>query len=212
MDATYSLSANFAQRRWAWAGLGLLWLAGAVAGLAMLFQYAGRPGAPATPPAAWPKASGLALAKSGATLVMFVHPRCPCTRASLEELEKLIARCGSAVTPFVVFLKPKDSADDWEQTDLWRAAARTPGVHVVCDVEGLEARRFGAKTSGQTMLFDPRGRLLFSGGITAARGHAGDNAGRSAIEALARGELPVCRETPVFGCPIANAQRQAGIQ
>ncbi|HEY6421580.1 MAG TPA: hypothetical protein VIX59_21490 [Candidatus Binataceae bacterium] len=34
------------------------------------------------------------------------------------------------------------------------------------------------------MLYDRRGRLLFSGGITGARGHFGDNAGVSAIVAL----------------------------
>ena len=38
-------------------------------------------------------------------------------------------------------------------------------------------QRFGAETSGQTLLYDRDGRLLFSGGTTGSRGHDGDNAG-----------------------------------
>ena len=53
-----------------------------------------------------------------------------------------------------------------------------------------------------------RGDLLFSGGITFARGHAGDNAGRTAIEACAAGQSPGYRQTPVFGCPIIATARQ----
>ena len=52
------------------------------------------------------------------------------------------------------------------------------------DDDGAEARRFGAETSGQTLLYDEHGALLFSGGITGARGHAGDNAGRASLVAL----------------------------
>ena len=54
-----------------------------------------------------------------------------------------------------------------------------PDVTVVRDDMAGEARRFGAVTSGQTLLFDTQGNLLFSGGITAARAQAGDNAGRA---------------------------------
>jgi hypothetical protein len=51
--------------------------------------------------------------------------------------------------------------------------------------------------------------LLFAGGITAARGHAGDNAGRSAIETLLAGGRPGYDRTPVFGCPIVVNELQA---
>jgi hypothetical protein len=46
-----------------------------------------------------------------------------------------------------------------------------------------------------------RGCLLFSGGITAARRHAGDNAGESAIVALLN------NQTLVFGCSLVNHTR-----
>ena len=39
-----------------------------------------------------------------------------------------------------------------------------------------------AITSGQTLLYDTKGHLVFSGGITGGRGHEGDNTGRESIE------------------------------
>jgi len=103
-------------------------------------------------------------------------------------------------------VKPAGLPEDWEQTDLWRRAAVIPGVDLTRDDDGAEARRFGAATSGQTVVYDGDGHLLFSGGITAARGHEGDNAGRSAIVSLlaSRGAEPT--STPVFGCSLLGTQ------
>ena len=112
------------------------------------------------------------------TLVLLAHPQCSCTRATLEELGEVLARAEHRPKTYVVFLKPSSFANGWEMTDLWQTAARLPDVTVVRDDDGREASRFGAATSGQTLLYDTRGALLFSGGITGARGHAGDNAGR----------------------------------
>src|SRR5207244_9248206 len=102
----------------------------------------------------------------------------------------------------VVFIRPAGVAADWEKTALWRSAARIPDVSVVGDEAGREARRFGGETSGQTLLYDPTGRLLFSGGTTIARGHLGDSAGLEAILALLDGRRPPRATTPVFGCSL----------
>jgi len=53
-----------------------------------------------------------------------------------------------------------------------------------------------------TVVYDPSGRLLFRGGITSARGHAGDNAGRSAIVAAVEANDPARMATPTFGCEL----------
>jgi hypothetical protein len=87
-------------------------------------------------------------------------------------------------------------------TELWNTASRLPGATVLRDDEGIEARRFGAMTSGQTLLYDGGGRLVFSGGITGARGHAGENAGRNAVIALLNGRPAGQDETWVFGCSL----------
>jgi len=74
--------------------------------------------------------------------------------------------------------------------------------HELRDDDGLEATRFGVITSGQTVLYDPSGALLFSGGITGARGHAGDNAGRASLVSLLNQGKTDLSSTSVFGCPL----------
>ena len=106
------------------------------------------------------------------------------------------------VAAYVLFVKPPNSSDGWERTDLWASAAAIPGVTPVRDDGGVEAGRFHAATSGHTVLYDAAGSLLFSGGITSARGHAGDNAGRTAIVSLLTSSEAELRGTPVFGCPL----------
>jgi hypothetical protein len=113
-----------------------------------------------------------------------------------------MAQSQGRVTAYVLFLKPAGFSEDWEKTDLWQSAANIPGVTAVIDDGGAEARRFHAATSGQTILYDAEGRLLFSGGITGSRGHSGDNAGRSAIVSLVNAGAADRAETFVFGCPL----------
>jgi hypothetical protein len=91
---------------------------------------------------------------------------------------------------------------DWERTGLWDAASAIPGVTALRDEDGREASVFRAETSGQTFLYAPDGHLLFSGGTTGARGHAGDNAGRATILALLTNGTADRHGTPVFGCSL----------
>jgi hypothetical protein len=179
-----------------------LWLLATLVGTWFLWRYANIPGERALPPTDWPRDARVELSPNGATLVMFAHPHCPCTRASMAELERIIAKSQGAVAPWIVFYKPSHTADGWEQTDLWRTAAAIPGAHVISDPDGAEARRFHVATSGQTLLYDAEGRLLFSGGITAARGHEGDNLGKTAVIDLLNTGDSSCRSTSAFGCPI----------
>lgn len=180
----------------------LLWLLAVSIGLGFLWSYQNKPGVGAEPPAQWPADSRIQRAQDHDTLVMLVHPHCPCTRASIGELALLMAHTEGRLTAYVLFLKPAGFSEDWEKTDLWQSAAGIPGVTTITDEEGAEAHRFHALTSGQTVLYDAEGRLLFRGGITASRGHAGDNSGRSAIVSLVNAGAAEQAETPVFGCPI----------
>jgi hypothetical protein len=154
----------------------------------------------------WPVESRLPRNTTMPAVVLLVHPHCPCSRATIGELARLMADGHGKLTATVVMLRPTGAAEGWEQTDLWRTAAAIPGVIVVADSDGRESRRFGAATSGQTLLYAADGRLLFNGGITESRGHSGDNAGRSAILSLVLGSSshpsgpPL--STPVYGCPL----------
>jgi len=184
--------------------LGSAWLAIAFVGFYLLAQYGGTPGAAGEPPQQWPSHTSIELNPSGDTLVMFVHPHCPCTRSSLTELQRTLTSCSRSVTPWIVFYKPSTMSAGWEQSDLWHSAIAIPGAHVISDPDGAEAKRFHALTSGQTVLYDAGGKLLFSGGVTGSRGHEGDNAGEAAIEELVNSATSECRQTPVFGCPIVD--------
>lgn len=183
----------------------VLWLAGVCSGMVLLWNYNHAAGAPATPPALWPGQSSIRLAKDQYTLIMLAHPRCPCTRATLEELSKLMAYSRGRLKVYLLLVNPKDHPESWSKSDLWFAAARIPSVTVMIDEDGTEANRFGAATSGQAILYDPSGTLRFSGGITQARGHPGDNAGRSTIESLIDRTTAERDQTPVFGCPLFSS-------
>lgn len=113
-----------------------------------------------------------------------------------------MTHCQGRLIAQVLFIEPAGTKADWVETDLWRSAAAMPGVTVHRDEAGIEARRFGCETSGQALLYGREGRLMFQGGITSARGHAGDNIGRSAVEALLFQGQARQTQTPVFGCPL----------
>jgi hypothetical protein len=120
----------------------------------------------------------------------------------MEELSRLLVRTGSDVDITAVFIRPNGFAAGWEQTDLWHSAARLPDVRVMVDPGGAMARRFGAATSGYTLLYDAEGRAVFRGGITSARGHAGDSVGRGAILSWLETGQSDTSVAPVFGCPL----------
>jgi hypothetical protein len=187
-----------------------IWLGAIVAALVVISNFSSTPGTTGSIPLHWPAQTRLPFDASRPTLVMFAHPHCPCTRASLGELDVLMARCQGKVSAHVVFIRPEGTAADWMKTDLWKKAAAIPGVSVHCDNDGVESRLFQSETSGQTLLYDEKGNLLFQGGITISRGHSGDNPGRSALVALLDHQLSTQVKTPVFGCSLFNRSCRPG--
>ena len=188
----------------------VIWLSAVVTVMVLLIDFSNSPSSSGAPPTHWPVHSQIPLDAGRPTLLMFVHPRCPCTRASLGELELLLARCQGAVSTHLLFIRPPGTTEEWLKADLWRKASVIPGVTVHYDSAGVEAQRFHSQTSGHTLLYDQNGRLMFQGGITISRGHSGDNPGRSAIVALLHHELSKQIKTPVFGCSLFDAECQQG--
>jgi hypothetical protein len=119
-----------------------------------------------------------------------------------------MAHSQGRLSAYVLFIKPEGFSDDWEETDLLQSASEIPGVKVIVDTQGKYASLFHAATSGQTVLYNQYGQLLFSGGITGSRGHFGDNAGQASIESLVNAEVPTQTETAVFGCPLFDPQSE----
>lgn len=183
----------------------VVWLLAATAGLLALANYNSKPGDPGQPPPHWPV--GVSLTRQGAkpTLLMFLHPRCPCSRASLSELARLAVDERDRFDLAVVFVQPAGVAEDWSQADLWDTALANRDLHVVLDSGGVLARRFGAQTSGQVLLYDRAGVLQFDGGLTPGRGHVGDSFGRSRLQAIATGQVPASPATcATYGCPLTS--------
>lgn len=182
--------------------IGLLWLIAVAAGMRVLWNYENAPGTAGDPPAKWPTQSRIPRTTGLPTIVVMGHPKCPCTRATIGELALIMAHLHDRATAVAVFVRPHGTPDGWDDTDLRRSAAAIPGVTVMSDLDEVEVDRFNAEVSGQTMLYNASGKLLFSGGITASRGHSGDNDGRSAIVSfVANGNAETSR-TPVFGCAL----------
>lgn len=187
-------------RRLAVSAIAIVWAAAVAAGFVRLWTYAATPGPAATVSAQWPAATALVRSTGTSTLVMFLHPQCGCSQATVGELAKLVAQVHGRLRVYVVMYRPSDAAPGWERTALWDAAAAIPGVRVSSDEDAMQAAAFGAFVSGQALLYDADGALVFNGGITYARGHAGDNEGRTAIRSFVlHGTVPSAR-TPVFGC------------
>jgi hypothetical protein len=192
---------------WLAAIFAVLWLIAAALGQRVMMNYDYAAAAAGTPPKKWPVATSVPRTPGLSSIVVVAHPHCPCSRATVEELARLMALLQNRATATVVFVRPAGFSEDWERTDLWRDAARIPGVSVLTDLGGVEASRFGAQASGQTMLYDAAGNLRFTGGITASRGHAGDSPGRNAILSIVNTGNSVTSYTSVYGCSLHNPER-----
>jgi hypothetical protein len=187
----------------------ILWLSIAVGGVFYLARYENTPAAEAAlHPPVFPPESRIERADGRPTLIFFAHPKCPCTRASLRELARLMTDTGGKLQAYVVFIKPEGAGEEWTKTDLRASAEAIPNVRVLIDEDERETSIFNAQTSSLTLLYDRDGNLRFSGGITIARGHEGDNAGRRAVFEIVSEAAGKTVETAVFGCPLRKKDCQ----
>ena len=68
----------------------------------------------------WPAGVNLPFDSHRYNLVMFAHPNCPRTRASLSELEIVLEQDRGAINAIVCFIDPENAPGDWENTSLER--------------------------------------------------------------------------------------------
>ncbi len=178
----------------------VVWIVACVAGAGVMMRYAITPGTTGALAATWPAGTTLSRNGNGNTLMLFAHPRCPCTKATLGEMREVLAAHGASLN--VIFFEPEGADAEWKESSLVRAAKDIKGATVAYDPAGLEARRFGVETSGHVLLFNQSGNLLFSGGITRARGERGENAARESFTAQLQSQGSAIKTAPVFGCEL----------
>ncbi|MCO5165378.1 MAG: RedB protein [Planctomycetes bacterium] len=180
------------------------WIALVLALVAASERRDARPGDPGAPAATWPAATSLR--PDGTTLVLLVHPRCPCTAASLDALEDVLRAARGPVRAYVLVVVPAGAPVGFEEAAALDRARAIGGAVAVVDPDAREATRFGARTSGALLAYDAAGRLRFAGGLTPGRGRRGDTPARAALLSLIADKTGSDRPTaPVFGCPLEDS-------
>lgn len=190
-------------------GAGLVWCVGIGLGYSYTGKYSSVAARTSRVPGDWPAETSCQLSKSRPTLVMFLHPYCPCSRASLYELEALLQQHPGKLTVQVLFWHPQEFAEAGMRSELWELARALRGARLWSDIDGAEQRRFQAQASGEVFLYHPTGKLLFHGGITASRGQIGRSLGHEAIESVALGQVPVRSRCSVYGCEFGHGGRMS---
>lgn len=156
-----------------------------------------------------PSVAGLELigrSSNKPTLTLFLHPQCPCARATLNLFMKCLEVPQSAYEIWIVFVRPPGAEADWEAGVLWDRANQIPGGHVVTDIDGVIAKRVGVRTSGHLIVQQKDGELQFSGGITRGRGIEEEGAGYRLVRSILLGQQLFGEKSPVFGCPLFSAE------
>ena len=89
-----------------------LWATGVACGFVFMMQYEGTAGVSGQAPTNLPRETR----KNGTkVLTLLAHPRCPCTRATLAELEKIMTRWHGRIEAHVCFLQPATLPADWSR-------------------------------------------------------------------------------------------------
>jgi hypothetical protein len=178
----------------------LMWVLFSIGGSAWLWRYSLTAAPAAEPPLVLP--AQFRGDSTGPVILMFAHPQCPCTIATLEQLDKLTARSAKVTSTIIVFfVQPRDRTSEWVQSGSWQRATRIPHIRVIADPDGRSAAQFGVHASGHTLVYGGNGELRFSGGLTPSRGHVGDAAGLTRAAAAVMGSTSLAT-APVFGCAL----------
>jgi hypothetical protein len=189
-----------------------LWAVGIGVGANILWRHETTAGAPSRAPSDWPPGSKIPRAAGKTTVILFGHPACPCTMASLEELARVLTSLPNDAEAFLVIEYPKEEASQFDHSPIEARAKEITKLTIIKDVGGSEVKRFGIQTSGETVVYSPSGTRVFSGGITPGRAHQGENAGSSAVIALLHHQPAQTSTTPVYGCALFTSDEAAGLK
>lgn len=181
---------------------GTAWGCGLGLGMLAMVRFELQAGKAGTPPSYLPSVVAPPAERAAGTVIVFIHPECACSQATLTNLRDIASELPSA--RFVVeFESEGKSAHAILSSSNYRLAADIRSAEIEIDY-GTKAKVFHAQTSGETFVYSPAGELLYSGGITASRGEPGSNVGLDAIVDCLRHRSPKVRHMPTFGCALTS--------
>lgn len=188
-----------------------IWCTGIAFGFTLLVDHGAKPSLQSPSPQQWPSDVEIQRATNVSTLLFFIHPQCPCTFASLAELERLVAQSDSSLQTILILNCPTEKLDEWMQTAVAKRAKGIPGARIFVDIDGKLSANFKASISGQCLLYAPSGQLLFQGGLTASRAHEGENLGQTILFHMLADREPRDLENhepqvvAVYGCELIQS-------
>lgn len=179
------------------------WAAVVVGAQYLLLTHATTPGAVGAVANELPAGLGerLQWQRTRPLLVLAAHPQCPCLPATLGELQRVL-RDSPAVDLRVLIQTPTNPPPAWDAAAAAALRNQLPAHAVREDRDGAMAAAFGLTTSGHLVLYATSGARSFCGGITAGRGHAGDNEAAQALQSAIAAPTQIHATTAVFGCPL----------
>jgi hypothetical protein len=139
------------------------------------------------------------------TLVVFLHPYCPCSKATLDMLDSLLRDASIAVSIVVYLDVPDETPWDAVSATVRQRVSAWRDVTVVPDPGARVAKHFGASASGTVLLYSTAGRLRFAGGVTPGRGRRGPSASLESLGVRLRNDHSPPAEAAVYGCALSSA-------
>lgn len=195
------------RRIFVWSAIGA-WLAIIAAGSYILMKYEYTPSGRNSSIMRLPVDTKLKLSEP-LSLVMFLHPDCPCSAASLRNLIQLQKMTQDRYALHLFFYKPSEFPDSWVKTSLWETAHTLKSARIYVDIAAVEARRFNAVTSGETFMLANDGTLLFTGGLTRGRGVDGKNPGLAYLSQPVNRLQKTIVKQPIFGCSLISPRKSS---
>ena len=208
-----------------WSAGVLLWLAMIGYGFFLLFQHdtsALEPQALDSIVASdiqdvsWVSEVDLRPASGKFNLIVAIHPKCPCTRNTLAEIERIQARfVEKCELTFLVTLpggKPEEEIEQWRNSGTVQLATSMPNAAVWFEDANELTTRLGLNSSGAVVVLDELGQIRFAGGITAGRSCAMENPGSQAVVRILRGDEQPLISTPVFGYRLPKSEEESPME
>lgn len=156
------------------------WVLAAVGAFGYINYYSTRPGAVGSLPLA-NEIRSFVHGTEKSVVVAFIHPKCKCSDATVDELSDLMSTLPVEKKPkvLVLFYYPQEEAAKWAtESALYKKVIARNDWQMTLDQGGKQAYAWGALTSGHIIYVDEQGEVQFSGGITESRGHRGENLGK----------------------------------